>query len=78
METSNLIDILISLVVGGIGWYLTNQAKEIKRIDVLLNKTREEVAREYVTKTEMRDDMRRITEGINRLEDKLDKVLTEK
>ena len=78
METSSLIDILISVVVGGIGWYLTNQAKEIKRIDVLLNKTREEVAREYVTKTEMRDDMRRITEGINRLEDKLDKALTEK
>ena len=78
METSNLIDILISLVVGGIGWYLTTQAKEVKRIDVLLNKTREEVARDYVTKTEMRDDMRRISEGINRLEDKLDKVLTEK
>lgn len=78
METSNLIDILISIFVGGMGWYLTSQAKELKRIDVLLNKTREEVARDYVTKTEMRDDMRRITEGINRLEDKLDKVLTEK
>ena len=78
METSNLIDMLISIVVGGMGWYLTSQAKELKRIDVLLNKTREEVARDYVTKTEMRDDMRRITEGINRLEDKLDKVLTEK
>ena len=78
METSNLIDILISLVVGGIGWYLTGQAKEVKRIDVLLNKTREEVAKDYVTKTEMRDDMRRISDGINRLEDKLDKVLTEK
>ena len=78
METTYLIDTLISLVVGGIGWYLTTQAKEMKRIDVLLNKTREEVPKEYATKMELRNDLNRVMEALHRVEDKLDRALTEK
>lgn len=49
--------------MGG-GWYMSNQAKEVKRIDILLNKTREDYAK--------RDD---VTVAINRLEEKIDRIL---
>jgi hypothetical protein len=48
-----------------------NLMGEVKRIDILLNRTRED----YSTKQELREDMRMVTEALHRLEDKLDKVL---
>ena len=44
---------------------------EVKRIDILLDRTRED----YSTKQELREDMRMVSEALHRLEDKLDKVL---
>jgi hypothetical protein len=44
---------------------------EVKRIDILVNKTRED----YATRTELREDMRRVMEALHRVEDKLDRVL---
>ena len=44
---------------------------EVKRIDILLNRTRED----YSTKQELREDIRMVTDALHRLEDKLDKVL---
>jgi hypothetical protein len=45
---------------------------EVKRLHILLNKTRED----YATKAELRDDMRQVMEALHRLEDKLDKALS--
>ncbi len=78
MEIAGLIDLLIGLVVGGIAWFLTTQAREQKRLEILLNKTREELPREYATKLELRNDMNRLMEALHRVEDKLDRALTEK
>ena len=44
---------------------------EVKRIDILLNRTREE----YATKGELREDMTRVMEALHRVEDKLDRAL---
>jgi hypothetical protein len=40
-------------------------------IDILMNRTREE----YVTRTEVREDMSRVMEALHRVEDKLDRAL---
>ena len=72
MEMTSLIDTLIGLVVAGLAWFLSEQNKEQKRLNILLNKTREE----YATKGELRDDMRQVMEALHRVEDKLDKVLS--
>ena len=69
---TNLIDILIGLVVAGLAWFLSDQNKEQKRLNILINKTREE----YATRMELRDDMRQVMEALHRVEDKLDKVLS--
>ena len=71
MEMTSLIDTLIGLVVAGLAWFLSEQNREQKRLNILLNKTREE----YATRMELRDDMRQVMEALHRVEDKLDKVL---
>jgi len=71
MEMTSLIDTLLGLVIAGGAWWANNTAREQKRLEILLNKTREE----YATKFELRDDMRQVMEALHRVEDKLDKVL---
>ncbi len=72
MEMTSLVDILIGLVVAGGAWFITGMSREQKRLEILLNKTREE----YATRTELRDDMRQVMEALHRVEDKLDRVLS--
>ena len=72
MEMTSLIDMLLGLVVAGVAWFLSEQNKEQKRLNILVNKTREE----YATKFELRDDMRQVMDALHRVEDKLDKVLS--
>ena len=72
MEMANLVDMLIGIMVAGGAWWINTMSKEQKRLEILLNKTRED----YATKTELRDDMQRVMDALHRLEDKLDKVLS--
>jgi len=72
MDMASLIDTLIGLILFGFGWWANNTTKEQKRVEILLNKTREE----YATRLELRDDMRQVMDALHRVEDKLDKVLS--
>jgi hypothetical protein len=72
MEMAELVDVLLGLVIAGGGFWVTTMAKEVKRLEILLNKTRED----YATKFELRDDMRQVMDALHRVEDKLDKVLS--
>ena len=71
MEMHNLIDTLVGLILAGGAWWASGVNKEQKRIEILLNKTRED----YATRMDVRDDMRRVMEALHRVEDKLDKAL---
>jgi hypothetical protein len=55
---------------------LKGKFDELQRISILLNKTREEVARDNITRAEVRQDLDKIREhfdnGFKRLEDKID------
>ena len=65
---------LITLVLAPIWFQIRQNATELKRQDILLNKTREEIAKEYVTKFELRDDMQDIMDRIEKIDEKLDKL----
>jgi predicted DNA-binding protein YlxM (UPF0122 family) len=41
----------------------------------LLNRTREEVAKEYVTKSEVHADINRVIDRLDRLDEKLDRLM---
>ena len=64
-------NVVLTLVIAPAIWMFRNLMGEVKRIDILLNRTRED----YSTKQELREDMRMVTDALHRLEDKLDKVL---
>jgi len=72
VEMTELIDTLLAIIVAAGAWWATSTAKEQKRLEILLNKTRED----YATKFELRDDMKRVMDLLHRVEDKLDKVLS--
>ena len=60
------------------GFLLRDKFEELNRLAILLNRTREEIAREHITRKEVRDDMEKIMErfdaGIERLEFKIDEL----
>jgi len=45
-----------------------------KRIDILLNKTREEIAKDYVTKQEVKEGMNVLMDRLEKLHEKVDKL----
>jgi hypothetical protein len=70
-------NILLSAALAGIGYILKDKSDELKRIDILLNKTREEVAKEYVTKVDVHLDINRVLDRLDRMEAKLDTFIRE-
>ena len=65
-------NIILTLVIAPAVWAFRGLVQEVKRIDILINKTREE----YATRKELRDDLTQVMDALHRLEDKLDKVLS--
>ena len=70
-------NILLSAAVAGVGYILKDKSDELKRLDILLNKTREEIAKEYVTKVDVHLDINRVLDRLDRMEQKLDTVIKE-
>ena len=66
----------MTLVFGPIIYGIRSNATEIKRVDILLNKTREESAMRFVTKEELIMNMDRVIERIDKLDAKIDKLIT--
>lgn len=66
---------LLSILVGLVGWVLKSKSDELQRIQILLNRTREEVAKEYVTKVEVHADINRVLDRLERLDMKLDRLM---
>lgn len=69
-------NIVLSLIVIPFGWVFTYLVKEVKRQQILINKTREEIAYNYARKDDVRDDITKLMDALHRLEDKLDKALS--
>jgi hypothetical protein len=75
MEMTVLWSSFLTVGVGFIGWVLKNYISEFQRLSILLNRTREEIAREYVTKNDLHADMNRILDRIEALDAKLDRMI---
>ena len=67
-------NIILTLIVMPLAWWIRTSHDEIRRQDILLNKTREEIERDYVSKREMEQDLARILNAIERLDEKLDRI----
>ena len=67
-------NIILTLIVMPLAWWIRTSHDEIRRQDILLNKTREEIARDYVSKRELEQDLDRILTAIQKLSEKLDRM----
>jgi len=65
-----LWNMVLSLVIFPMGWYLNQQSAEVKRLQILLNITREE----YLKRNEHSEETERLLEHLRRLEDKIDRI----
>ena len=75
MEMSSYVDVLIALVIAVGAWWCKTQHAELQRVTVLLNRTREEIAKEYVSVNRQQSDMDRVIDRLDRLEGKLDRLI---
>ena len=76
MELSSYIiwNVVLTLVVAPVLYAIRNNATELKRLDILINKTREEMAKEYVSRDTFEYDMGKVMKVLEKLEVKLDRL----
>jgi hypothetical protein len=65
----------LSAALGLVGWVLQTNVEELKRLQILLNRTREEVAKDYVTRADMHTDMNRVISRLDNLDKKIDELM---
>ena len=70
-----LWNIVLSAGLGLMSWFAKTMWSEQQRLSILLNRTREEVAKEYVTKAEVHADINRVMDRLDSLDAKLDRFL---
>ena len=74
-EIQTLWGIVVSGGLGIIGWVLRTHVEEVKRLQILINRTREEVAKDYVTKTDVQASINMLITRIDNLDNKIDALL---
>jgi Tfp pilus assembly protein PilN len=67
-------NVVLSAVVAVMGFLLKSKFDELSRLGILLNRTREEVARDHITRSEFRADMQQLLDRFDRLERKIDNL----
>ena len=66
---------ILSLIISLLAYMMNEKFRELARITILLNKTREEVARDNVTQAEIDRISSHIDQRFNKLEEKIDQLI---
>ena len=67
-------NVILTAVVALLVFLFKSKFVELDRLGILLNRTREEVARDHITRTEFRADMQQLLDRFDRLERKIDSL----
>ena len=70
-----LWNVLLTGALGLVSWFAKTMWAEQQRLQVLLNRTREEMAKEYVTKAEVHADINRIVQRLDAMDAKIDRLI---
>jgi hypothetical protein len=70
-------NVVLSFVSAVVLWMLKSHADEVKRLSILLSKTREENAEKFVTRNDVHNDMNRVIHRLDKLDEKLDAFMKE-
>jgi hypothetical protein len=75
VESVYLWNILLTGVIGLLSFIARSALAEQQRMSILLNRTREELARDYLTKQDAHTDFNRILDRMDRFDEKLDRLI---
>jgi CHASE3 domain sensor protein len=78
MDIQSIWSTVLTLFMGILGLVMREKFEELTRLSILINKTREEVARDYVTQAEVQRITDHIDQRFNRLEAKIDELIRQK
>jgi archaellum component FlaC len=70
-------NVFITLVLAPLLFSIRKNETELKRLDILINKTREEIPTKYVTKEDQENDISRLFERLDKLDQKIDKLIAQ-
>jgi len=65
----------LTIMLAVIGFVAKEKSNELNRLNILLNRTREEIARDNVTNHEVDKIMEHIDQRFNKLENKIDELI---
>ena len=68
-------NVLLTIVLAVVGWTAKEKSDEIQRLNILINRTREEIAGNNVTQAEIDKIMEHIDARFNKLEDKINQLI---
>ena len=76
MDISPMIfwNVILTLVIAPAFWLVKGLLSEVKRIDILLNKTRED----FTPRSELKDEIQDLNKAMHRIEDKLERLLSKR
>ena len=81
MTEALIWNFVLTILVGVMSYIANEKFKELGRISILLNRTREEIARDHITRKEVKEDMeglfKRLDERLDKMDAKLDTVIRE-
>ena len=70
-------NIVLSFVSAAAMLWIKTTHDELKRVSILISKTREEHSDKFVTKSDMHNDINRVLTRLDRLESKIDDFMKE-
>jgi prefoldin subunit 5 len=76
IDPSLLWNLILSLIIVPVGFLVRGVLAEQKRLDILINKTREEIAKDYVTRDQLEKDLEKLIQTMERIDQKLDRLQT--
>lgn len=65
---------ILTLIVAPAAWALVHLNGKQDKLTTVLSDTREEIAKTYVTKADLHNDLNRIMQRFDRLEEKIDRI----
>lgn len=68
-------NMILTGIVAVLGFVVKEKFAELQRLGILLNRTREEVARDHITRAEVREDMRQLIDRLEKLDQKIDQLI---
>ena len=64
----------MTVIIVPVGFLIRTVLSEQKRLDILVNKTREEIERDYATREQIEADFERVLSSIQKIDEKIDRL----